>query len=48
MNRQDNRGLERANLGVGIAYNAKIMAVKAGQYSGILTSADIAGDYFTQ
>ena len=28
--------------GVGIAYNAKIMAVKAGQYSGILTSADIA------
>ena len=28
--------------GVGIAYNTKIMAIKAAQYSGVLTSADIA------
>ena len=28
--------------GVGVAYNSKIMAVKAGQYSGVLTTVDIA------
>ena len=28
--------------GTGIAYNAKIMAIKAAQYSGLLTTADIA------
>lgn len=28
--------------GVGVAYNAKVMAIKAAQYSGILTSSDIA------
>lgn len=28
--------------GVGVAYNSKIMAVKAAQYSGVLTTADIA------
>ena len=33
--------------GVGVAYNSKIMAVKAGQYSGVLTTADIAeGIYY--
>lgn len=33
--------------GVGIAYNTKIMAVKSAQYSGVLTSADIAeGIYY--
>lgn len=28
--------------GVGVAYNSKIMAVKAAQYSGVMTSTDIA------
>jgi len=28
--------------GVGVAYNAKVMAIKAAQYSGILNSSDIA------
>lgn len=28
--------------GVGVAYNSKIMAIKAAQYSGVLTTADIA------
>ena len=28
--------------GVGVAYNSKIMAIKAAQYSGALTTADIA------
>jgi len=33
--------------GVGVAYNSKIMAVKAAQYSGTLTTADIAeGIYY--
>ncbi|MDB2399923.1 S8 family serine peptidase [Porticoccaceae bacterium] len=33
--------------GVGVAYNSKIMAIKAGQYSGVLTTADIAeGIYY--
>ena len=33
--------------GVGVAYNSKIMAVKAAQYSGVLTTADIAeGIYY--
>jgi subtilisin family serine protease len=33
--------------GVGVAYNSKIMAIKAAQYSGVLTTADIAeGIYY--
>ncbi len=33
--------------GVGVAFNSKIMAIKAGQYSGVLTTADIAeGIYY--
>ena len=28
--------------GVGVAFNSKIMAIKAAQYSGVLTTADIA------
>ena len=33
--------------GVGVAFNSKIMAIKAAQYSGVLTTADIAeGIYY--
>ncbi len=33
--------------GVGVAFNSKIMAIKAGQYSGVLTTTDIAeGIYY--